>query len=189
MEKEWLTKSFFFFYNKIGDKMKKIIIVLTIFILTACSNSNDYLKFKTEYEKLNNSLHKIEISEDNYMKYSSIEEIIKIIEEGTGVIYIGNEHDNECRQMVPILISAADSTNIEEINYLRTIELDEFSKYIDSPQVPLVLFVYEGKIVNYKQGIGNNENLTQIESEELFNTYVDGIHKVLNDMCNEECDD
>lgn len=169
--------------------MKKIIILLIVCLLTGCSNDNDNIRFKEEYEKLNDTLYNIEVEEDNYIKYLSKEKIIDLIENGTGVIYIGNEQDNECRQMVPVLIEAANSTNLEEIYYLKETQLDEFAKYIETPQVPLVLFVYEGEIVDYKQGIGNNENLTTIEREELFNTYVSGIHKVLNDMCDEECSD
>lgn len=169
--------------------MRKIIIILIVLILTGCTSVSDGLRFKQEYEKYNDTLHKVSIDEDNYIIYASTNKIIEIINSGTGVIFIGNEQDNECRQMISTLIEAANSTNLEKIYYLRETQLDAFTKYVDKPQVPLVLFVYEGEIVSYKQGIGNNENLTPEEREDLFNIYVSGIHKVLNDMCDEECND
>ncbi len=181
--------SFFLFYNYIGDKMKKVIMFILLSLLVTGCTSNDNLKFKKEYEKLNDSLYNITISEDNYIKYIDINEVLNIIKKGTGVIYIGNEHDNECRQMVNILFDAADSTDLKTINYYKATELTELNEYVDNPQVPLVLFVYEGEIKSYKQGIGNNENLTPDEKDELFNIYLDGIHEVLNDICEEECND
>ena len=168
--------------------MKKVwILILSFLLLTGCDNK-DNIRFKNEYEKLNDTLFSISVDSDNYIKYVSFSEVEKLLDGGTGLIYIGNEYDNECRQMVNILISAVSSTNLDTIYYYKTLELDNILEYIDDPQVPIVLFLYEGEL-SYIKGIGNNENLTDSEKDTLYEEYLDGIHKVLNDVCDDECND
>lgn len=174
--------SFFLFYNYIGGTMKKIIVaILLIILITGCNTNKDNIKFKEEYESLNDTLTNITIKEDNYMKYIDKDEVIKTINKGTGVIYIGSASNNECREMINILIEAADSTDIKTIYYYNDEDTSFLSNYVENTSIPLVLFVYEGKITSYKQGISNKE--------ELLDVYLDGIHEVLNDICNEECND
>ena len=175
--------SFFLFYNYIGGTMKKIFLTLIVFLLlTGCTNTKDNLKFKEEYEKDNDTLLNITIPEDNYIKYITKEEATNIVNKGTGVIYIGSESNNECRQIINTLINAADSTDLKTINYLKEEDLSFLSEYVENTNIPLVLFVYEGKVKSYKYGTGNSE-------EELLELYLDGIHEVLNDICDDDCND
>lgn len=118
----------FFGYNYMKDKYKVI--------------NEDAIKFKKEYEKLNNTLNsnnnktypKVGISSNNVIKYSTYDEIIKVLKEGTGVIYLGYPECPWCRNMVPVLLNAAEETGIDSIYYLNIKEdrdllvLDEKNK-------------------------------------------------------------
>ena len=80
--------------------------------------TEDEKKFKKEYENLNDELDKIEIMEDNNIKYISLSESVKILKEGTGVIYYGTPKENDSRNAAVGLLKAMESTNLEEIYYV-----------------------------------------------------------------------
>lgn len=107
--------------------MKRVLLMVfaVLLLLVGCGKETDGMKFKTEYEGFNGEetasgkkYIDVNIDKDNIMKYSTIEEIIDIIEEGTGVIYLGYPQCPWCRNAVPALLEAADSTSLEEIYYL-----------------------------------------------------------------------
>ncbi len=68
-----------------------VVLLLCVFIICGCThnteNMSDNLKFKYEYEDLNNKkvdnnkLRKVKINKDNNIKYSSIDKIVKLIDE------------------------------------------------------------------------------------------------------------
>ncbi|MDD6879644.1 MAG: hypothetical protein PUD59_05445 [bacterium] len=106
--------------------------------------NNDGLKFKNEYEILNNRVNisnnkvypNVQISEDNIIKYSSYDEVIDILKNGTGVIYLGYPECPWCRNLVPVLLEAANEVELNKIYYLNIKEdrdlysLDENNKVI-----------------------------------------------------------
>ena len=164
-------------------KRRNLIIVIICIICCACTNKN---KFKEEYEKYNNEYTKIELEDTSIIKYSNKEEINKIIKEKTGVIYFGNPKDNLSRKAIETLLSAAINTGLDKIYYLET---KKEIKEVENKQIPLVVFVLEGKIVSEHQGtIDNKSNLTEDETIKLYNIYTEGIHQVLQDTCEEECE-
>ena len=106
-------------YKKIYDKgntsNKKEEIVLT----------NDEIKFKKEYETLNGTnlsdgekLKKVSVIDDNNIVYTSLENAISIIKEGSGVIYFAYPTDNMSRIATPILLTAMSNTDLDKINYV-----------------------------------------------------------------------
>ena len=164
-------------------KYKKIFLIITIIVLTSCSkNITDAFKFKKEYEKYNNTNIKLNISEKNIIQYKTKEEINKIIEKETGVIFIGSPQENKSRIALKLLLEAAENTDLQEIYYINTTK--EIKK-IKETNTPLTLFVLDGKIL---EEINNTKNkLTEDEEIELYNKYLENIHKVLQDTCSEEC--
>jgi thiol-disulfide isomerase/thioredoxin len=85
----------------------------------------DMLRFKGEYEALNGSIvndtltyKTITIPEFNLIKYVTPEEILKIAENGTGLIYFGFPQCPWCRQMMPLLIDIALDMGLDTIYYL-----------------------------------------------------------------------
>lgn len=115
------------------------------------SNSNireDGRKFKEEYEAYNNKereddkgnfFQELSISNDNPMKYATIEEILEILKKGTGVIYIGYPTCPWCRNAVPVLLEAAQKEDIDTIYYLN---INEYKN---------TFAVEDGKVVKTKE--------------------------------------
>lgn len=88
--------------------------------------NTDGLKFKTEYEILNKRVNssnnkvypEVEIPSNNAIKYSSYDEIFEVLEKGTGVIYLGYPECPWCRNLVPVLLEAANEIELKTIYYL-----------------------------------------------------------------------
>lgn len=115
---------------------KKIIIIITavlmvigaIYLINKKSSSEmvDAIKFKEEYESLNNTVREsdganynnIKIAKDNPIKYISAKEAVDIIEEKTGIIYFGANWCPWCRNAVEVLFDASEKNNIDTIYYV-----------------------------------------------------------------------
>lgn len=166
-------------------KMKIFITLLIIlFLVTGFKLYNYYLsdstnekmidaiKFKEEYESLNNVLKddgvnkhaEINIIEDNVMKYSNYNEIMNILESGTGVIYFGFPECPWCRNAVPELLEAAKETGLESIYYFSDMSFRDQRKLDEA-----------GNVVIEKEGTEEYYNLINKLSDYL------GPYKDLND--------
>lgn len=121
------------------------------------SEITDALKFKKEYQK---------VDDDNLFVYRNMEEIIKILENGTGIVYLGFPECPWCQAYVPYLNEVAKENGMQKIyyynilndrkeetdNYKKVLELlldyveydDEGNKRI---YAPTVIFVSNGKII------------------------------------------
>lgn len=124
---------------------------------TTYSITNDSLKFKEEYEKLNGTASTsgktyltINIKSYNPFVYSSYDDIFKLLDEGTGVIYFGFPECPWCRNLVPVLSNAAIKSGVKEILYLN-IKDDRDIKELTS----------KGKIKTTKEGTDNYEKLVK----------------------------
>ena len=89
----------------------------------------DAIKFKEEYEAINeeeNSI-KMEISEDNPIEYADYDKLLEIINNGTGIIYLGFPGCPWCRNALPVLFDVAKDNNVEIIYYMNILnERDSF---------------------------------------------------------------
>lgn len=170
-------------------KKEKLIIIMLCFLCLACGKQeDDSIKFKKEYEKYNDKYLSLEISEANLIKYSTDDEINQIIQDGTGVIYIGNPKDNISRKAVDVLLGVAHNTDLEQIYYIDHLDGIEGIDEISDLKIPLVLFVVDGEIISYHIGtIEDKVELSDDEVVELYNIYSDGLHQVLGDACDERC--
>lgn len=88
------------------------------------TNTTDAFRFKNEYESLNgkidqqgNSYPELTISKQNPILYVSSDEILKIFDSGTGIIYIGSPKSIECRNIIPLLMSVSAELGVDEIYY------------------------------------------------------------------------
>lgn len=224
---------------------KFLLVLVCVFMISACGEKgkvvSDGIRFKEEYEALNGSTNsngkeyiKLDISEDNIVKYSNLDEVIEILQEGTGVIYLGYPECPWCRNAISVLLSAADSTSLEDIYYVNmydvrdkkeldednnivtTVEaqdgyyelLDELSDILDDYilndkqgnsyntgekriYVPTVLFVRDGELVDYHVDTVESQKdpyvaLNEDQTLELYDIYLDGIHDVLDDQCDDD---
>lgn len=180
---------------------KSIICVVLLFIITGCGSS-DALKFKNEYEELNSQSVKMEISENNPIKYASFDEVVNVLTTGTGVVYFGFPGCPWCRNVIPVLFESATENNIETVYYFNPREIrnngdDSYQKLINilsdylevdedgnkTLYVPDVYFVKDGKIVgNHLSTVDTQTDpytaLTEDEKNELKNIYQELFNKI-----------
>lgn len=173
--------------------MKFKIVTISILCLILCigcsePKQTDAIKFKEEYEKYNDKKIKLDIDEENIVKYATSEKINNLIKDKTGVIFIGKPNDNLSRTAINILLQAADSTDLNAIYYIDNLDNIEGLNDIKDPKIPLVINILEGKIVSYHIGtIDDKTKLSEDEEMQLYNIYLDSIHEVLQDSCDERC--
>lgn len=86
--------------------------------------TDDEIKFKNEYEKDNGVeltenyiLKTLNIDSDNNVKYVSDDEIVKLLHNGTNVIYFGWSECNWCRTALPILLKTLKENNVDTLYY------------------------------------------------------------------------
>lgn len=181
--------------------MKKIIVISLLALFTfgcSCNKENKINKFKNEYEMLNNDskYQVLNIDQNNSIKYASVEEIIDIIDNKSGVIYLGYPECILCRSAIPSLLQAASETGLGSIYYLNVKDgindklYYKISDYVDNKNIntPLVIFVNEGKIIYiYKGTINDKIELSKSETKKLKNIYKDYIYQLSDDLCDESC--
>ena len=111
-----------------------ILAILSYFKFINVDLSTDSVKFKNEYEKFNGveaygqKYQELNISSTNPIKYSNYDEIIDIIENKTGVIYLGFPECPWCRTIIPVLFDAVNENKIDTIYYLNI--KDERDSYV-----------------------------------------------------------
>ncbi len=110
--------------------MKKVflwVLVAFLFIsVTGCTSKNsDAIKFKNEYESLNgkkgygdNINPEVKIDKKNAVKYADADKIIDVLDNGTGIIYLGYPECPWCRNAVPVLLEAASELNVKDVYYM-----------------------------------------------------------------------
>ena len=102
------------------NKNKSILVIVLsaiLIVLSIYNRSNtiikDSMKFKKEYK---------EVSSDNVFEYKTIDEIIKIMENGTGVVYLGFPECKWCQAYVKYLDEVSKEVGIEKIYYYNILE-------------------------------------------------------------------
>lgn len=83
------------------------------------NEKTDAIKFKEEYETLNGEKYvELKINSNNPIKYASYDKLLEVIENGTGIIYLGFPECPWCRSALPVLLDAAKDTEVEVIYYM-----------------------------------------------------------------------
>ncbi len=129
--------------------MFKRVVAITfllfgLFLLTSCDNvfkaeKSDALKFKEEYETLNNgdngagrNYRPLEIAEDNPFIYTTAEELVKKIDaDETFLVYFGYPTCPWCRSMLPSLMQALNDNHISRIYYVNVLDIRNSLEYND----------------------------------------------------------
>lgn len=188
---------------------KKIICTIIILILLSIGGyfilknsfskpiNQDAQRFAKEYEQ---------VTEDNVFVYKNVDDIIDIMNHGTGIVYLGYPECPWCQYYVKYLNEVAKEVGIEKIYYCNTKELkennmdkfnelitilDENLQYNDEGKrwiyVPNVSFHINGKIIaNDYETSKDTHNLkdpkqywTNNEIKELKNKLKIYMNKVL----------
>lgn len=162
------------FFNKY--RVRIIFGFLCIFILIVLYMSYSYLsyflnicdKFKSEYESLNDEMTedgkeypKVKISGSGIIKYSSIDDVLDILDDGYGVIYFGSAGCLYCRSAVQVLMDTALDTELKELYYLDISKVWDIKKLDDN-----------GKIVSVKEASNGYDKLLQELGDEYLIDYI-----------------
>lgn len=149
-----------------------IIIIFAFFIISSKYNlvlvSNDGDEFKNEYESLNDELTddgkeypKVNISGTDIIKYSSIEDLLDILDDGCGVIYFGSADCLYCRNAVQVLMDTAKKSKLKDLYYLDIKEVwDE--KEIDN----------NGNVITVKEADDNYDKLIDELGDKYLTDYI-----------------
>lgn len=186
-------------YIILGVLLLLIASLVVYFVFIKKDNNTDNIKFSKEYTS---------VSKDNVFVYRSKDEIINILEHGTGIVYLGFPECPWCEAYVVLLNEIAKNEGIEKIYYYNIREdrddntkfyqkvVSILSDYLDYDEegrkrifVPNITFVKEGKIIF-------NDNETSLISEgtpseywteekkKLFNEKLrKNINELLDDVC------
>lgn len=108
-----------------------ILVLMVILVLIKVPKyENDSVKFKNEYESLNNKdtgynkkYLEMNIDEDNPIVYVEFDELINIIKNDTAIIYFGFPECPWCRNAVPVLLDVAKELGIEKIYYYNAVSI------------------------------------------------------------------
>lgn len=119
-------------------KYQIVIMVVVFLIISGCgmlfmikgNDNSDALKFKKEYESLNNTVREsdgekynnISIDKKNPIKYINTTKTLEILDSKQAIIYVGAPWCPWCRNAVPLLFEVAAKYNVDTIYYL---DLDE----------------------------------------------------------------
>ena len=185
-------------------KKKLLLIIPIIFaiLITGCTKKeNDGEKFAKEYTT---------VDENNYFVYRNIDEITKILENGTGVVYLGFPECPWCQAYVPMLNEVADIEGLEKIYYFNILEdrknnteeykkiveiLKDYLQYDDEGNkriyVPAVIFVSKGEIVGFDDETSYDtkgfekpeEYWNEEEVSDLKHKLTENMNKVIDNKC------
>lgn len=104
-------------------------IVAILAYLKLINTDVDALKFKNEYESLNEEGYlKLNIDKNNPVMYADYDKLLEVIENGTGIIYLGFPECPWCRNALPVLLDAAKANIVDVIYYMNI--LNERDSYV-----------------------------------------------------------
>lgn len=153
-----------------------IIIILSSITIVNNKISKDERRFRIDYEKYNGKKNlakekyvKIKIPENNKIKYISEKETIKLLKNGTGIIYFGFPQSNWSRNMIETLIDVVKEKDFS-LYYLNAYGIRD-EKYKSNNDI---ITVKKGTKGYYKilDLLGDNvEDYKELEGESLKRLY------------------
>ena len=168
-----------------------LILIISLSFLFKKDKMSDAERFAKEYD----------FTVNNVFVYRNLDEINKILENGTGVVYLGFPECPWCKGYVPYLNEVAINENLDKIYYFnilndrknntsgykKTVELlNDYLKYDNEGNkriyVPAVIAVNNGKIVGFDDESSLDTKGYETPEEYWKNEDLDGLKKRLSDM-------
>lgn len=150
----------------------------------AVVKSGDAITIKSEYSKLNGEIDAdtneayidVLLGDDNLYTYATNEDIKKLFDEGTGVVYFGYPESNEARNVVTILDEMVKTTTLDKIYYYNIRAIRSNVTLNDNDEVVLVKgseFYYYlldklNKYLDYYMITGDNDKLVNSGEKRLY---------------------
>lgn len=146
--------------------MKKILAVLLLLLVVGCGEvkDTDASKFKKEYESLNGQINEhnnkeyvnMTVDEKTPFVYIEVDEVIKKLKKGTSVIYFGFPECPWCRNLVPVLVDAANELGVDKIYYYNAVKIRD-TKELDE----------NGNVVTTNEGTKEYKEIVDILYDHL----------------------
>lgn len=193
--------------KKVDKKNKTLYTVIGIVVLVLACSIGFYKVFtsienkETDAEKF---AREYSIDNDNVFVYRTLEEINKILKNGTGIVYLGFPECPWCKGYVPYLNEVAKKVKLDKIyyfnilkdrknntdNYKKTVELlKDYLKYDDEGNkriyVPAVIAVNKGKIVGFDDETSYDTKGYEKPEDYWKNEDLDGLKNRLSKMIND----
>ena len=193
--------------KKVDKKNKTLYTVIGIVVLVLACSVGFYVGFtsagnkETDAEKF---ASEYSIDNDNIFVYRTLEEINKILKNGTGIVYLGFPECPWCKGYVPYLNEVAKKAKLDKIyyfnilkdrknntdDYKKTVELlKDYLKYDDEGNkriyVPAVIAVNKGKIVGFDDETSYDTKGYENPEDYWKNEDLDGLKNRLSKMIND----
>ena len=168
-----------------------LILIISLSFLFKKDKMSDAERFAKEYD----------FTVNNVFVYRSLDEINKILENGTGVVYLGFPECPWCKGYIPYLNEVAINEHLDKIYYFnilndrknntsgykKTVQLlNDYLKYDNEVNkriyVPAVIAVNNGKIVGFDDESSLDTKGYETPEEYWKNEDLDGLKKRLSDM-------
>ena len=168
-----------------------LILIISLSFLFKKVKMSDAERFAKEYD----------FTVNNVFVYRSLDEINKILENGTGVVYLGFPECPWCKGYIPYLNEVAINEHLDKIYYFnilndrknntsgykKTVQLlNDYLKYDNEGNkriyVPAVIAVNNGKIVGFDDESSFDTKGYETPEEYWKNEDLDGLKKRLSDM-------
>ena len=181
----------------IGGILIVLGLILSYFFLIKKDDNkiHDAKKFKSEYTN---------VSDDNPFVYRSVDQIINILEKGTGVVYLGFPECPWCQAYVPYVEEVAKKVGIDKVYYFNIKEdrknnTEEYQKivkildvYLSNDDegnkriyVPAIIIVQNGKIVEFDDETSKDTKGYKTPEEYWKNEDLDALKTKLEKSFNE----
>lgn len=168
-----------------------LILIISLSFLFKKDKMSDAKRFAKEYD----------FTVNNVFVYRNLDEINKILENGTGVVYLGFPECPWCRGYIPYLNEVAINEHLDKIYYFNILNdrknntsgykktaqlLNDYLKYDNEGNkriyVPAVIAVNNGKIVGFDDESSLDTKGYETPDEYWKNEDLDGLKKRLSDM-------
>lgn len=168
-----------------------LILIISLSFLFKKDKMSDAERFAKEYD----------FTVNNVFVYRNLDEINKILENGTGVVYLGFPECPWCNGYIPYLNEVAINEHLDKIYYFnilndrknntsgykKTVQLlNDYLKYDNEGNkriyVPAVIAVNNGKIVGFDDESSFDTKGYETPEEYWKNEDLDGLKKRLSDM-------
>ena len=168
-----------------------LILIISLSFLFKKDKMSDAERFAKEYD----------FTVNNVFVYRNLDEINKILENGTGVVYLGFPECPWCRGYIPYLNEVAINEHLDKIYYFNILNdrknntsdykktaqlLNDYLKYDNEGNkriyVPAVIAVNNGEIVGFDDESSLDTKGYETPEEYWKNEDLDGLKKRLSDM-------
>lgn len=181
----------------IGGILIVLGLILSYFFLIKKDDNkiDDAKKFKSEYTN---------VTSDNPFVYRNVDQIINILEKGTGVVYLGFPECPWCQAYVPYVEEVAKKVGIDKVYYFNIKEdrknnTEEYQKivkildvYLSNDDegnkriyVPAIIIVQNGKIVEFDDETSKDTKGYKTPEEYWKNEDLDALKTKLEKSFNE----